>query len=166
MIQVSITLLLICSILLTISFINFIINKKVKGRFATGEEPLSLYILKSTLFLSAGLIVAEIGSALVEVSQIYSIGENSGNVWVGIFTYYAAFFSIAGLAIFVSIWLSTMLFAVITKGKNIFGDALLVGSNYSILFTGVLLGVVLSIRPGLSELFVKMIQYPTLPVFH
>jgi hypothetical protein len=166
MIQITIILLLICSNVLTISLINFIVNKKTKGRFALGEEPTSLYILKATLFICAGLMVTEIGTALKEVSQIYSIGEGLRNNWIGLFTYYAAFFSIAGLAIFVAIWLSMMLFAVLTKGKNIFGDALQGNLNYSILFAGTLFSIVFSMKPGLLEILIKLIQYPVLPGFH
>lgn len=166
MIQVTIILLVICSNILTISLINYIVNKKVSSRFNVGEEPSGLYIVKAALFVCAGLVLSEIGTALKEVSQVYSIGNSPSNAWVGILTYYAAFFSITGLVIFIASWFSVMVFAVFTKGKNIFGDALADNTNYSVLFVGIILSIFLSIKPGVSALLMYLIQYPVSPVFH
>lgn len=162
---VSITALILSSIL-CISLLNYFINRQMKGRFTESEMPLGVNLLKSILFICGGLLIAEIGSTSKEVIQILSLGSGDSNTLLPFITYFSLFFGLTLIILSISVWFSTMVFAVITKGISIFEHAKQDDLRGVILFGGISISITLVVKSGIDELLAQIIQYPTSPMFH
>lgn len=162
---VSITTLLLSSIL-CISLLNYFMNRQMKGRFAENEIPLGVNLLKSIFFICGGLLITEIGSTSKDVVQIISLSTGKSTSLLSFTTYFALFLSITLLVLSISLWLSTMVFAVITKGRSIYDNAVQDDIKGVILFAGISISITLVVKSGMTELLAEIIQYPTSPMFH
>lgn len=162
---VSITALILSSIL-CISLLNYFINRQMKGRFTENEIPLGVNLFKSILFICGGLLIAEISSTSKEVIQILSLGSGDSNTLLPFITYFSLFFGIVLIILSISLWFSTMIFTVITKGKNVFEYAMQNDVRSVILFGGIAISISLAVKSGIAELLSQIIQYPNSPMFH
>ncbi len=166
MIQIVSTAALLLGGILCISLINLYINKRTKGRFNESEIPLSINLLKSILFICGGLLISETGGSSQEVIQILTIGSGNSGLWLPFITYFTLFFSISLTVLIISLWFSTMVFAVLTKGRSVFENAMQDDFRNVILFGGISVSIVLVVKSGLSELLSQIIQFPNSPIFH
>lgn len=163
--QLLLIALLILSGVLSLSLINYFTNRRLKKYSLSENDKVGINTVKAVLFICAGLLVGEVGNASKEVLNIQSFGLSDN--WIFLVSgYFALFFSITIVVIFVSIWFSMMVFAVITKGINIYEAASRNDFANIFLFAGIALCISFIVKSGLLVLLLNAIQYPTTPIFH
>jgi hypothetical protein len=82
------------------------------------------------------------------------------------FSYFSIFLGIAILATIIILWLSTLMYSLISNGKSIFIEAANNNLNAVIIFIGLILALTIAPKTGLTPLFDHFIPYPTMPIYH
>ena len=159
-----ITLLLLSS-LLSLSLINYIINRRLKKSSKTTDSLLGSNILKAIIFVCSGLLISEVGNAGKEVMNLQFLHSVSGLALL-LAGYLSLFFSTALIITFVCIWFSTLVFSVLTKGKNIYDISANNEIADVILFAGILICITFVVKPGILGLLLEFIRYSGVPSFH
>jgi hypothetical protein len=152
--------------LLTIFILNAIINSRIKNRISEKETPLAVDILKATLFLSGGLLISEITTSFETLTKVLPTTFTGNDLLMEEFSYFSIFLGITILTTILILWLSTLMYSFISKGKSIFIEAANNNHNAVIIFIGLLLALTISSKTGLIPLFDQFIPYPTMPIYH
>ena len=157
--------MLLLSSLLSLSLINYIINRRLKKTSKTTDSLLGSNILKAILFVCSGLIFSEVGSAGKEILNLQS-AHSGGKFAILLAGYFSLFFSVAFVIVFVCTWFSRLVFSILTKGKNIY-ECVANGETADLmLFAGILGCITLVVKPGIMGLLLEFIRYSGVPSFH
>ncbi len=152
--------------LLTIFILNLIIKSRIKKIISENENPIALDILKSSFFLCGGILLNEITSSFQTLSKVLSNSYTGNDLLLKEFSYFSIFLGITLLMTIFIVWLSILMYSLISKGKSIFIESSNNNLNAVILFIGVILTLTIASKTGLSPLFEQFIPYPTMPIYH
>ena len=152
--------------LLTIFILNLIIKSRIKKIISENDNPIALDILKSSFFLCGGILLNEITSSFQTLSKVLSNSYTGNDLLLKEFSYFSIFLGITLLMTIFIVWLSILMYSLISKGKSIFIESSNNNLNAVILFIGVILTLTIASKTGLSPLFEQFIPYPTMPIYH
>ncbi|MDP3930617.1 MAG: hypothetical protein Q8R57_16480, partial [Bacteroidota bacterium] len=88
------------------------------------------------------------------------------NLLIKEFSYFSIFLGIIILTTILIVWLSSLMYSLISKGKSIFIETANNNLNAVILFIGLILALTIASKAGLTPLFDQFIPYPTMPIYH
>ena len=152
--------------LLTIFFLNSIVNSRIKNRISEKGTPLAVDILKAILFLSGGLLLSELTTSFQTLTKVLPNSFAGNDLLLKEFSYFSIFFGIIVLITILIVWLSSLMYSLISKGKSIFIEATNNNLNAVIIFIGLILALTIASKTGLTPLFDQFIPYPTMPIYH
>ena len=152
--------------LLTIFILNLIIKSRIKKIISENDNPIALDILKSSFFLCGGILLNEITSSFQTLSKVLSNSYTGNDLLLKEFSYFSIFLGITLLMTIFIVWLSILMYSLISKGKSIFIESSNNNLNAVILFIGVILTLTIASKTGLAPLFEQFIPYPTMPIYH
>jgi len=152
--------------LLTIFILNAIVNSRIRNKISENETPLAVDILKAILFLSGGLLLSEITTSFQTLTKILPNSFTGNDLLLKEFSYFSIFLGITILTTILIIWLSALMYSLISKGKSIFMEATSNNLNAVIIFIGLILALTIASKLGLTSLFDQFIPYPTMPIYH
>ena len=152
--------------LLTIFILNAIVNSRIKNKISENETPLTVDILKAILFLSGGLLLSEITTSFQTLTKVLPNSFTGNDLLLKEFSYFSIFLGITILTSILIVWLSTLMYSLISKGKSIFIEATNNNLNAVIMFIGLILALTIASKTGLAPLFDQFIPYPTMPIYH
>jgi len=164
--NVLILISIIISALLYIFILNSIVNSKLKNKLSEIETPITADLLKGVLFLCGGLMLIEIIESFQTLIKVLASSFSGNDLLIKEFSYFSVFLGISLLTTFVIVWLATLMFSLISNGKNIFIETANNNLNALLLFCGILLALTVAVKPSLSALFDQFIPYPTMPIYH
>ena len=156
---------LVCG-LLTIFILNAIVNSRIKNKISENETPLAVDILKAILFLSGGLLLSEITTSFQTLTKVLPNSFTGNDLLIKEFSYFSIFLGITILTTILIVWLSTLMYSLISKGKSIFIEAANNNLNAVIIFIGLILALTIASKTGLTPFFDQFIPYPTMPIYH
>ncbi|GEM_PF-2732426 len=163
--QLLLIVLLTLSGVLSLSLINYFTNRRLKKYSQVDNDKIGINILKAVLFLCAGLLISEVGNATKEVLNIQSFGVADN--WMFLVSgYFTLFFSITIVVLFVVVWFAKMVFAIFSKGINIYEAASRNDFANILLFAGIAICISFIVKSGLLALLLNAIQYSSTPIFH
>lgn len=152
--------------LLTIFILNSIVNSRIKNKISENVTPLSVDILKAILFLSGGLLLSEITTSFQTLTKVLPGSFTGNELLIKEFSYFSIFLGITILTTILIIWLSTLMYSLISKGKSIFIETANNNLNALIIFIGLILALTITAKTGLTPLFDQFIPYSTMPIYH
>ncbi|MBL0310572.1 MAG: hypothetical protein IPP77_13130 [Bacteroidetes bacterium] len=152
--------------LLTVFIFNSIINSRIKGKVSENENPISIDILKAILFLCGGLLLSEIINTFQTMTKVLPSSFTGNDLLLKEIMFFSIFLGIALLVLFVNLWLSAIMFGIVSKEKNIFIEVANNNLGATILFVGILLALTFAAKAGLSPMLDQFIPYPTMPTYH
>lgn len=164
--NIIILISVVVSGLLTIFILNAIVNSRIKNKLSENETPITVDVLKAILFLSGGLLLSEIITSFQTLTKVLETSFTGNDLLLKEFSYFSIFLVITFVCIIIIIWLSTLMFSLVSKGKNIFLETANNNLNAILLFLGIILCLTLATKSGLTPLFDQFIPYPTMPVYH
>ena len=164
--NIVILISVVVSGLLTIFIQNSIVNSRIKNKISEKETPLAVDILKAILFLSSGLLLSEITTSFQTLTKVLPNSSKGNELLLKEFSYFSIFVGLTLLTTILIVWLSTLMYSLISKGKSIFIEAANNNLNAIIIFIGLLLALILASKTGLTPLFDQFIPYPSLPIYH
>ena len=164
--NIVILISILTSGLLTIFILNAIVNSRIKNKISENKTPLSVDILKSILFLSGGLLLSEITTSFQTLTKVLPNSFTGNELLLKEFSYFSIFLGITILTIILIVWLSTLMYSLISNGKSIFIEAANNNVNAVIVFSGLLLALTIASKTGLIPLFDQFIPYPTMPIYY
>ena len=157
---------LIVSGLLTIFILNAIINSRIKNKISENESKISIDILKGLVFLCGGLILSEISTSFYTLTKVLPNNFTGSDLILKEVSYFSVFVGISILTVIIILWLSTLMYSLISKGKSIFFETTNNNIHAIILFAGLLLSLTIVTKTGLTPLFDQFIPYQTMPIYH
>jgi len=152
--------------LLAIFILNALVNSRIKNKISENESPFTIDILKAVLFLAGGLLLSEIITSFQTLTKVLPTSFTGNDLLLKEFSYFSIFFGITLLTTITIIWLSTLMYSLISKGKNIFIETANNNLSAVILFCGLILALTIASKSGLTALFDQFIPYPTMPIYH
>jgi hypothetical protein len=152
--------------MLTIFFLNAIVNSRIKNKISENETPLAVDILKAILFLSGGLLLSEITTSFQTLTKVLPNNYTGNELLTKEFSYFSIFLGITILTTILIVWLSTLMYSLISKGKSIFIEASNNNLNAVIIFIGLILSLTIASKTGLTPFFDQFIPFPTMPIYH
>ncbi|HNK90771.1 MAG TPA: hypothetical protein PKN63_09440 [Chitinophagales bacterium] len=152
--------------LLTIFILNSIVNSRIKNKISENKTPIAVDILKAILFLSGGLLLSEITTSFQTLTKVLPASFTGNDLLLKEFSYFSIFLGITVLTTFLIVWLSTLMYSLISKGKSIFIEVANNNLNAVIIFIGLILALTIATKTGLTPLFDQFIPYPTMPIYH
>jgi hypothetical protein len=152
--------------LLTIFILNAITNSLIKNKISENETPICVDILKAILFLSGGLLLSEITIPFQTMIKVLSSSFTGNDLLLKEFSYFSIFLGITVVTSIIIVWLSTLMYSLISKGKSIFIEAANNNLNAVIIFLGLILALTIASKAGLPPIFEQFIPYPTMPIYH
>ena len=152
--------------LLTIFILNAIVNSRIKNKISENETPIAVDILKAILFLSGGLLLSEITNSFQTLTKVLPNSFTGNDLLLKEFSYFSIFLGITILITILIVWLSTLMYSLISKGKSIFIEAANNNLNSVIIFIGLILALTIASKTELTPLFDQFIPYPTMPIYH
>ena len=152
--------------LLTVFLINSIVNSRIKNKLSENESPLTVDIVKAILFLCGGLLLSEIVNSFQTLIKVLPSSFTGNDLLLKEVMFYSIFLGIALLTLLIILWLSAMMFGIVSKGKNIFIETANNNLNAVILFCGILLALTFAAKAGVTPLLDQFIPYPTMPIYH
>jgi hypothetical protein len=152
--------------LLTIYILNAIVNSRIRNKISKKETPLAVDILKTGLFLSSGLLLSEIVTSFRILTTVLPNNNEGNDLLLLEFTYFSIFLGITILTAIVLMWLSTLMYSIISKGNSIFIEVANNNLNSAIIFIGLVLALTIATKTGLNPLFDEFIPYPKMPIYH
>jgi hypothetical protein len=164
--NIVILISVVVSGLLTIFILNSIVNSRIKNKISEKETPLAVDILKAILFLSSGLLLSEITTSFQTLTKVLPNSFKGNELLLKEFSYFSIFVGLTLLTTILIIWLSTLMYSLISKGKSIFIEAVNNNFNAIIIFIGLILALTFASKTGLTPLFDQFIPYPSLPIYH
>lgn len=156
----------LASVLLTIFILNGIVNSRIKNKISENEIPLAVDILKASLFILGGYLLNESYAAFQTLTKVLANGYPANALLIKEISYFSIFLGLTILYIILIIWLSTLMYSLISKGNSIFIEATNNNLNAVIIFIGLILSLSIASKPGLNTLFDQLIPYPTMPIYH
>jgi hypothetical protein len=149
-------------ILVSVFVFNALIDLRSRGKLNDETSPLGLGWLKAVIFVCSGWHAALISGALRAMTPFIPI-EQELFQWL---TMLALLLAITFLLMLVNLWLSMMMFAVISKGRKILFEALSSNQGSLIQFSAILLTLSFGTQSALPLIFDKIIPYPNTSLFH
>ena len=164
--NILILISILVSGLLNIFILNGIVNSRIKNKISENETPLAVDILKAILFLSGGLLLSEITTSFQTLTKVLPNSFTGNDLLLKEFSYFSIFLGITLLTTILIVWLSTLMYSLISKGKSIFIEAANNNLNAVIIFIGLILALTIASKTGLAPLFDQFIPYPTMRIYH
>ena len=164
--NIVILILILVSGMLTLFILNAIVNSRLKNKISEGGTPISVDILKAILFLSGGLLLSEITDSFQTLTKVLPYSFNGNDLIIKEFSYFSIFLAITIFTTFLILWLSILMYSLISKGKSIFIEAANNNLNSVVIFIGIILALTIASKTGLTPLLDQFIPYPTMPVYH
>lgn len=152
--------------LLTIFILNAIVNSRIKNKVSENETPIAVDILKAILFLSGGLLLAEITTSFQTLTKVLPSSFTGNDLLLKEISYFSIFLGITILTALLNFWLSTLMYSLISKGKSIFIETSNNNLNAAIIFIGLMLALTVASKMGLTQLLDQLIPYPIMPIYH
>ena len=152
--------------LLTIFILNEIVNFKMKKKISSNESPMAVDILKAFIFMSGGLLLSEITTSFLTLIQVLPSSFKANELLLKQFSYFSIFLVITLLTTIVIIWLSSLMFSLVSKGKDIFLETANDNLGAVILFCGLILALTIAVKTGITPLFDQFIPYHTMPIYY
>ena len=157
---------LVLSGTLFIYIIDTFVNTRIKKKLSENEAPITIYILKAALFISSGLLLSEILNPFQTLMKVLPSFIAGHDLLLKGIMYYSLFLGILLLVYIIILWVSILMFGVITKGKNIFIETANNNLSDVLLFSAILMALIFAVKSGLIPLLDLFIPYPELPIYY
>jgi hypothetical protein len=152
--------------MLSISLVSFFTGRKLKGRFAPSEVPISVNILRVSHMLSLALLIEKIALPFSELSSILRNSLQGWDLMIKQGIYLSLFFAIILVVYLVLSWFGAISFTLFAKGRRPIEDAIEGNISNILLFAGIQIALVVVVRSAIPDLLSVLIPYPNLPGFH
>jgi hypothetical protein len=152
--------------LLIVFILNALVNSRIRNKISENETSLAVDVLKGILFISGGILLSEITTSFQTLSKVLPNSFKGNELLLKEFSYFSIFLGITILTCILIVWLSTLMYSLISKGKSIFIEASNNNLNAVIIFIGLILALTFASKTGLVPLFDQFIPYPTMPIYH
>ncbi len=152
--------------MLSISLVSFFTGRKLKGRFASTEVPVSVNLLRVSHLLSLALLTEILAIPFSELSSILRNSFQGWDLLIKQGIYLSLFFAIILVVYLVLSWFAAISFTLFAKGRRPIEDAIEGNVSNILLFAGVQISLVIVIRGAIPDLLGMLIPYPNLPGFH
>jgi hypothetical protein len=152
--------------LLSVSIVSFLYGRKIRGRYAPTEIPLSVNLLRVSHLVTLALMIEKVVAPFTDLSNIL---RNSLEGWDLILKqgiYLSLFFAIILIIYFILSWFATISFSLIVKGRRPIEDAMDGNISNIILFVGIQIALAIAVKTAIPDVMGMLIPYPNLPVFH
>lgn len=166
MMSILILVIVFLMAILNIFLIDYFIHFQIKRIIKELDPILSVYIFKSSVFFSSGLLLSELYPIFQNLSEILSGLYSGNNLLLQAVSLFSVFYGIV-LLLTASIYLFSIFFVkALGKGRNVVIE--ISENNYQILilFLGVLMTLTFTLKPGIPYLLDLLIPYPQMPTYH
>lgn len=151
--------------ILTIYFLNYIINSRVRKKLSANENPVAVSFLKGGIFIGSGLIIMENTTSFQALINILPSSYTGDNLLIQEVAFFCMYFGILLAVILTTFYLSILMFSVISKGKNIFLEVANDNMGAVIMFMGIFIALILAAKSGVTPLLDSLIPFPSIPVY-
>lgn len=151
---------------LFIYILDMFVNSRIKKKLSENEAPITIYILKATLFISGGLLLSEILNPFQTLMKILPTFIAGNDLLLKGTMYYSLFLGILLLVYIIVLWVAILMFGIITKGKNIFIETANNNLSDVLLFSAIFIALIFAVKSGLIPLLDLFIPYPELPIYY
>ena len=152
--------------MLFIYIINLFVNSRLKKKLSENETPITINILKAVLFISGGLLISEILNPFQTLINVLPASISGNELLLNEIMYYSLYLGILLLVFIIILWISILMFGIISKGKNIFIETANNNLNDVLLFIAIMIALVFAAKSGITPLLDLFIPYPELPIYH
>jgi hypothetical protein len=152
--------------ILMVFVVNATVNAVVRKKIKPDEPPIALDLIKAVLFISGALLIGEAAISLQTMTKVLSEIYHGNDLLFKEVSYASVFVFITICMVFVIMWISIMLYSLLSKGNYVILEV--VNNNYNalILFIGLILTFTLALKAGLTPLLEYLIPYPTIPFYN
>ena len=158
--KLLITLLPIIAWILGIYLINFLLGRKIKGRFEPDGIPISYHIIKAISFISFTYLFTQGVQSFRDVNHLISNVSSKESLLLTGGIYLSFFLFITLILYFICTWLSSLFFSLILKDRKPIDDAVQGNASNAILYCGLLISVSLLLGNYLPDILNSFIPYP------
>ena len=152
--------------LLTILVINYLLNSRFKNKLTENEIPIAHDIFKSVLYISSGLLISQIVTSFQTLLKVLPSSFTGNDLLLKEFSYFSIFLGLTILTEMIIIWIATLMFSFICKGKSIFMEVSNNNLNAVAVFIGLQISLTIASMPALVQILEQFIPYPSLPIYH
>jgi divalent metal cation (Fe/Co/Zn/Cd) transporter len=118
------------------------------------------------LFVSGGLLLSEILNPFQTLMNVLPTFIAGNELLLRAIMYYSLFLGILLLVFIIVLWVSILMFGVISKGKNIFIETANNNLSDVLLFSAIMIALIYAVNSGLIPLLDLFIPYPELPTYY
>jgi hypothetical protein len=152
--------------MLSISLVSFFTGRKLKGRFASTEVPVSVNLLRVSHLISLALLTEKIAAPFSELTNILRNSLQGWDLMIKQGIYLSLFFAIILVVYLVLSWFAAISFTMFAKGRRPIEDAIEGNVSNILLFAGIQIALVVVVKSAIPDLLSVLIPYPNLPGFH
>lgn len=154
------------SVLLAMFTFNLFIDKKIKNKLRSDDNPFALSLYKSAVFIICGIIMSELFEPFDSVLQILPSIYEGTDLTLRKISFYSVFLGSLLVLLFIIQGLSSMLFRLFTKGKSLFYELANDDLKSAILAIGIMFGLAIAAKSGMLSILEQFIPYPELPIYN
>jgi len=153
--------------LLAIYIFNLLINKKISKNLSdTDSVPVSVSVIKAAVFLSCGLLIAEIIPSFQTLLKIIPSQFQEDEILLKQVMYFSIFLGVILIILFVVHWFALLMYSIISQGKNLSIEISNNNLYAAIKFAGIILALTFAVKPGIFYLLDLLIPYPEMPIYY
>ncbi|MBN8676645.1 MAG: hypothetical protein J0M29_00380 [Chitinophagales bacterium] len=152
--------------MLSISLVSFFTGRKLRGRFASNEVPVSVNVFRGSHLISLALLTEKIALPFGELTNILRNSWQGWDLLIKQGIYLSLFFAIILVVYLVLSWVAAIAFSLMAKGGRLIEEAIEGNISNIMLFAGIQIALVIVVRGAIPDLLSVLIPYPNLPGFH
>ncbi|WP_339611862.1 hypothetical protein [uncultured Planktosalinus sp.] len=150
---------------LTIFLLNWIVNYKIRKKISENENPLTINLFKAILFTASGILLSELITTFETLTKVLPSSFTGNELILNEISYYCIFLGILVVIIFTLLWISTLLFRLLSKGENVYLEVANNNLKSVLFFAGIIFALTITIKTGITPLLDQLIPYPTMPLY-
>ena len=151
---------------LSVTIVNFVTGRKLKGRYAPTEIPQSINLLRVTHLITLALLLEKISEPFADLSNVLHNSLTGWDLLLKQCVYISLFFTIILVVYLALSWVTSISYSIFTKRLAPLEDAMEGNISNILLFSGIQIALVIVVRSGIPDLLSVLIPYPNLPAFH
>ena len=144
---------------LLVFLLNAALNFSTRKLIKPNDSPLGLHVLKAAAFISAGLLVDELLHALRALQHTLPAVSNIEAYLVEGLSYYGLFLGTVIVVVLVLVYLSALMFSLVSGGKNVFVESANESYSSMLLYASVLLAFTFAVKASLGAFMETFIPY-------
>jgi hypothetical protein len=129
------------------------------------ENPLSISVLKATIFVTCSLLIGELNQSFHITKKILSTLYSGKELFMHELSYFSVFYGIVISLFTFLVGIASTIFWIINKKESISLEIANNNLRAIFIFSGILISLVLIIKPEVHNILDQFIPYPQKPVF-